>query len=126
MHKSILLAVAMALAATPALAKKSCEELKGEIEAKLKAKGVKAWTIDIVRQGRAEGRPRRRHLRRRHEEARLQARQLALPAAGAGGLRRAWRYSGTAPKMNIARMSPVGSPKAPNHLLKIETISPSR
>lgn len=48
MHKSILLAVAMALAATPALAKKSCEELKGEIEAKLKAKGVKSWTIDIV------------------------------------------------------------------------------
>lgn len=48
MKRTLLLATALALAATPALARKSCEELKGEIEAKLKAKGVKAWTIDIV------------------------------------------------------------------------------
>ncbi|HQZ45918.1 MAG TPA: DUF1161 domain-containing protein [Usitatibacteraceae bacterium] len=48
MNKSILLACLLALVATPALAKKSCEELKGEIEEKLKAKGVKSWTIDIV------------------------------------------------------------------------------
>lgn len=48
MRTSILLAALLALAATPVLAKKSCEELKGEIEAKLKAKGVKSWTIDIV------------------------------------------------------------------------------
>ena len=48
MHKFILIAAALVLAATPALAKKPCEDLKGEIEAKLKAKGVKAWTIDIV------------------------------------------------------------------------------
>jgi len=48
MQKTILLATALALASTPALAKKSCEELKGEIEAKLKAKGVKAWTIETV------------------------------------------------------------------------------
>ena len=48
MKRTLLLATALALAATPALARKSCEELKGEIEAKLKAKGVKSWTIDIV------------------------------------------------------------------------------
>lgn len=48
MKKPILLACLLAIAATPALARKSCEELKGEIEEKLKAKGVKSWTIDIV------------------------------------------------------------------------------
>jgi len=48
MKRTLLLATALALAATPALARKSCEELKGEIEAKLKAKGVKSWTIEIV------------------------------------------------------------------------------
>jgi len=46
--KTLMLALSLVLAATPALARKSCEELKSEIEAKLKAKGVKAWTIDIV------------------------------------------------------------------------------
>lgn len=48
MRTSILLAALLTLVATPVLAKKSCEELKDEIEAKLKAKGVKSWTIDIV------------------------------------------------------------------------------
>lgn len=48
MRTSILLAALLSLAATPVLAKKSCEELKDEIEAKLKAKGVKSWTIEIV------------------------------------------------------------------------------
>lgn len=45
--KKLCFALLLALA-TPALAAKDCEELKAEIEAKLKAKGVKAWTIDIV------------------------------------------------------------------------------
>jgi hypothetical protein len=36
------------LAASPAIAAKSCEELKAEIEAKLKEKGVKAYTLEIV------------------------------------------------------------------------------
>ncbi len=27
---------------------KSCEELKGEIEAKLKAKGVKGYTLEVI------------------------------------------------------------------------------
>ncbi len=48
MKKPILLACLLAIVATPALARKSCEELKGEIEEKLKAKGVTSWTIDIV------------------------------------------------------------------------------
>ena len=48
MKRTLLLATALVLAATPVFARKSCEELKGEIEAKLKAKGVKSWTIDIV------------------------------------------------------------------------------
>ena len=43
------LAVALALTITPALAqKKSCEELKSEIAAKLDAKGVKNYTLNVV------------------------------------------------------------------------------
>jgi hypothetical protein len=41
------LAVALVLA-SPAWAKKDCEELKGEIEAKIKAKGVAKFTLSIV------------------------------------------------------------------------------
>ena len=48
MHR-FLYAFLLAFALTPALAqKKSCDELKAEIEAKLKAKGVTAYTLDIV------------------------------------------------------------------------------
>ena len=44
-----LLAPLLALAMMPALAqKKSCDELKAEIEAKIKAKGVKAYSVDVV------------------------------------------------------------------------------
>lgn len=44
-----LIAVAILLMfATPALAVKSCEELKSEIDAKLQAKGVKSYTLAIV------------------------------------------------------------------------------
>jgi len=32
----------------PALARKSCDGLKAEIEANIKAKGVKAFTLEIV------------------------------------------------------------------------------
>ena len=46
--KYMIAAIALMLAASPALAKKSCEELKAEIEAKLNAKGVKAYTLEIV------------------------------------------------------------------------------
>ncbi|MBE0557068.1 MAG: DUF1161 domain-containing protein, partial [Proteobacteria bacterium] len=34
--------------ATPAFAMKACEELKSEIDAKLKAKGVKSYSLEIV------------------------------------------------------------------------------
>jgi len=42
-----LLAVA-GLSAAPAWAKKSCDELKSEIDAKLVAKGVTRYTLEIV------------------------------------------------------------------------------
>jgi len=43
------LAVALALTTTPAIAqKKSCEELKSEIAAKLDAKGVQNYTLNVV------------------------------------------------------------------------------
>jgi len=41
-------AIALLVLAMPAMAKKSCEELKSEIEAKLTAKGVKNFTLEIV------------------------------------------------------------------------------
>ena len=44
----ILTAIAaLALTATPALAK-DCEELKGEIDAKIRANGVTEFTLSIV------------------------------------------------------------------------------
>lgn len=46
--KSLILAISLSLAAAPVLAEKPCEELKAEIEAKLKAKGVEAFTLEIV------------------------------------------------------------------------------
>jgi hypothetical protein len=41
-------AIALLAFAMPAFAKKSCEELKSEIESKLQAKGVKNFTLEIV------------------------------------------------------------------------------
>jgi Protein of unknown function (DUF1161) len=46
--KSLWIAASLMLVVSPALAAKSCEELKTEIEAKLKDKGVKAHTLKIV------------------------------------------------------------------------------
>ena len=46
--KTLLLASALLLASTPILAAKNCEELKSEIDAKMKAKGVASFTLDIV------------------------------------------------------------------------------
>jgi hypothetical protein len=39
---------ALILAVSPGLARKDCEELKAEIDAKIKAKGVSVYTLDIV------------------------------------------------------------------------------
>ena len=44
----VILLLAIAFTATPALAKKSCEELKSELEAKIQAKGVAKFTLTIV------------------------------------------------------------------------------
>jgi hypothetical protein len=44
----LIFALGLLLAATPAMAKKPCEELKSEIEAKMQAKGVKSATLEIV------------------------------------------------------------------------------
>jgi len=46
--RAIVLLAALMLAASPALARKDCEELKSEIEAKIKANGVPAFTLEIV------------------------------------------------------------------------------
>jgi hypothetical protein len=46
---ALLLSPALAQAQdAPATARKSCEELKNEIDAKLQAKGVQNYTLDIV------------------------------------------------------------------------------
>ena len=46
--KMLMAVVALMLVATPALARKSCDELKAEIDAKVKANGVKVYTLTIV------------------------------------------------------------------------------
>jgi hypothetical protein len=47
--KYLIAVVSSLLIASPALAqRKACEELKAEIEAKIKANGVPAFTLDIV------------------------------------------------------------------------------
>jgi hypothetical protein len=51
----LLAAMALALVASPAFAQgKSCEELKSEIEAKIKNNGVKEFTLTIVEKGAPE------------------------------------------------------------------------
>ena len=45
--KQVVLLVAAIVVSVPAMAK-SCEELKSEIAAKMDAKGVSAYTLDIV------------------------------------------------------------------------------
>jgi len=41
----------LALAATPAFAGKSCDDLKTEIAAKIDKKGVKNYTLEAVKKG---------------------------------------------------------------------------
>ena len=43
-----VLAIAACAVASPAWARTSCEEVKAQIEAKIQAKGVKAFTLTIV------------------------------------------------------------------------------
>ena len=46
--KGLVVLAVLALAATPALARKDCEELKSEIDAKIKANGVQGYTLEIM------------------------------------------------------------------------------
>jgi len=46
--KKMIAFLALSFVVAPAFAAKDCEELKSEIGAKLEAKGVKAYTLDIV------------------------------------------------------------------------------
>lgn len=44
----LLLASALCVVALPAAARKSCEELQAEIDAKIRANGVPVYTLSIV------------------------------------------------------------------------------
>jgi hypothetical protein len=46
--RTVIAAAVFLILATPAFAAKPCEELKAEIEAKLKAKGVEGYSLEIV------------------------------------------------------------------------------
>jgi len=46
--KKLILAAALLMITPPAYAMKACDELKSEIDAKLKAKGVKSYSLEIV------------------------------------------------------------------------------
>jgi hypothetical protein len=46
--KKMIAFLALSLIVAPAFAEKICEELKSEIGAKLEAKGVKGYTLDII------------------------------------------------------------------------------
>ena len=48
--KRLVVLAALMLAAAPALARKDCNELKAEIDAKIKANGVQTYTLEIVPQ----------------------------------------------------------------------------
>ena len=46
--KKVIMVTVLLMMASPAFARKSCEELKSEIDAKLQAKGVKSYSLEIV------------------------------------------------------------------------------
>ena len=46
--KKIVIAFILSIFMLPAFAQKSCEELKAEIAAKLDAKGIENYTLEIV------------------------------------------------------------------------------
>ncbi|RYY01271.1 MAG: DUF1161 domain-containing protein [Gammaproteobacteria bacterium] len=46
--KKLIALVALTMIVSPAFASKNCEELKSEIAAKLEAKGVTGYTLEIV------------------------------------------------------------------------------
>jgi hypothetical protein len=46
--KKLLLAIALSSVSVTGFAAKNCDELKSEIDAKIKANGVTAFTLDVV------------------------------------------------------------------------------
>lgn len=46
--KKMIAFLALSFVVAPAFAEKNCEELKSEISAKLDAKGVKGYTLEII------------------------------------------------------------------------------
>jgi hypothetical protein len=46
--KILLVLALLMLVGSPAMAGKDCNELKSEIEAKIKANGVKSFTLEVV------------------------------------------------------------------------------
>lgn len=54
MSKLVIMALLAAFLLPAYAQKKSCDELKAEIEAKLKAKGVAKYTLEIVAAGEAK------------------------------------------------------------------------
>ncbi|RMO84009.1 hypothetical protein ALQ32_00863 [Pseudomonas syringae pv. tagetis] len=54
--KKFLLAVGLlSIAGTALAAGKPCDELKGELDAKLQSKGVTSYTLEVVEKGSAAG-----------------------------------------------------------------------
>lgn len=53
MKKVVLAAVMFGLAGSALAAGKSCDELKGEIDAKIQAKGASGYSLEIVNKGSA-------------------------------------------------------------------------
>ena len=51
----LVLALSLLFLSTTAFAEKNCEELKAEIAAKLDAKGVSGYSLEIVDKGAAAG-----------------------------------------------------------------------
>lgn len=51
--KSVIAVLALGLLASPAFAAKSCDELKAEIEARIRANGVQNFSLEIVAKGQA-------------------------------------------------------------------------
>lgn len=49
--KILIVVPVLALAAAPAFAAKSCDDLKAEIAAKIEKKGVKNYTLEAVKKG---------------------------------------------------------------------------
>jgi hypothetical protein len=53
MKKFLLAAGLLSIAGTAMAAGKSCDDLKSEIDAKIKAKGASAYTLEVVAKGSA-------------------------------------------------------------------------